>query len=170
MSPRTKGKAASDPMQLEIGRSVDTRAHARRKDPATSQAAAMDVTNLRASQARVLQMFKLYGDLEDKQLTRYLHEAERAAGMRPMSVSGVRSRRSELAKPNMDRLDEMAREFWRYQSIQVKPNAGFAELSASTQDRLRRELRREGFRSPLWDTGKRVIVDGRSVIVWGLAV
>lgn len=53
---------------------------------------------LRASQARVLAMFKLYGDLHDQALVTYLNDMEKAAGLPPMSPSGARTRRSELVK------------------------------------------------------------------------
>lgn len=136
---------------------------ARRTDPETSKAAASSVTNLRASQARILAMFRLYGDMHDKQLEAYLHDAERSAGIKPMSPSGIRSRRSELSKPNMDRLDEiMAGEYARGRSR--------GEVNdALLEDWARKQLHIEGFRSHLWDTGKRAVVDGRTVIVWGIA-
>lgn len=51
---------------------------------------------LRASQARVLNMFKLYGDLHDQALITYLHDLEKSAGMKLMSPSGARTRRAEL--------------------------------------------------------------------------
>lgn len=139
---------------------------ARRRDPQTSFEVAMAIevrpAKLRASQARVLNMFKLYGDMHDKQLLEYLNDAERNAGLKPMSPSGARSRRNELAKPNMDRLDQMAAD---------KTNDGntFDDVSPDVQEEARGDLRREGFRSPLWDTGKRALVDGRNVIVWGIA-
>jgi hypothetical protein len=138
---------------------------ARRTDPATSKAAGAAIDSnadkLRASQARVLAMFKLYGDMHDKQLLTNLHDAEKAAGLKPMSPSGVRSRRSELSKPNMDRLDRLA--------VEMHGHPLFAICLPSDREVLRERLRSEGFRSPLWDTGVRVIVDGRHVIVWGLA-
>jgi hypothetical protein len=142
---------------------------ARTTDPQTSKDAAVSVTNMRASQARVLAMFKLYGDLTDEQLLTYLHDAERAAGFtKVMSPSGARSRRSELAKPNMDRLDEIAREIKKATHL---PTAGaFAALEPQWQATARETLRAEGFRSLLWDTGERRKLDtGRMAIVWGIA-
>lgn len=128
-------------------------------------AATTPSAKLRASQARVLNMFKLYGDMHDAQLLAVLHDAEKSAGMKPMSPSGARSRRSELAKPNDERIEQIAREF-------AAPLA-LGELEASklceVMLQARQRLRVEGFRSPLWDTGKREIVDGRTVIVWGIA-
>lgn len=135
---------------------------ARKGDPVTSHAAAEKVTALRASQLRVKNMFVLYGDMHDRQLLTVLHEAEKSAGLKPMSPSGARSRRSELAKPNMDRLNEIAAEI-------AGPSYGFENLIEGEQDAARKRLRTEGFRSPLWDTGKRELVEGRHVIVWGLA-
>jgi hypothetical protein len=148
---------------------------ARRTDPETSQQAGLNVTNLRASQARILQMFRLYGDLYDKQLEKYLHDAERAAGMtRLMSSSGIRSRRSELCKPNMERLDELLDKAY----LRLRKDGSLAgddwrpgsTLYDAAMSAARACLRHEGFRSPLWDTGKRAIVDGRTVILWGIAV
>jgi len=164
--PKTKG---TTPDQLELS------AHARRTDPATSQQAALDVTNLRASQARILQMFRLYGDMHDKQLEAYLHDAERAAGVRLMSSSGIRSRRSELAKPNMERLEQLVQELVQTYdtNYELQKRLGRAlswdDRGRDLMDRARDRLRIEGLRSPLWDTGRRVVVDGRSCIVWGLA-
>lgn len=78
---------------------------------------------MRPSQARVHAMFKLYGDMHDKQLMEYLHDMEKAAGFpKLMSPSGIRSRRAELVTAGV-----------------------------------------------LRDTGKREQVDGRNVIVWGIA-
>lgn len=160
-------KQATDPMQRSV---FDSGARARATDPTTSHEAAQRVTNMRASQARVLAMFKLYGDLYDAQLIQYLHDAERAAGMKPMSPSGVRSRRNELSKPNMDRLDEIAHEM-TYVTGAEDPGTSFtyAEHSGVEQVALRARLLTEGVKSPLWDTGKRAHVDGRNVIVWGIA-
>jgi len=145
-----------------------TTTRSRTTDPATSKAAGEQV-ELRASQARVLNMFKLYGDMHDKQLLAYLNDAERAAGLRPMSPSGARSRRSELAKPNMDRLDELAQEALRYRGEYAVAYRAFERLTSGEREAARILLRAEGFRSKLWDTGKREIVDGRTVIVWGIA-
>ncbi|HTJ62135.1 MAG TPA: hypothetical protein VL333_13170 [Candidatus Saccharimonadales bacterium] len=126
------------------------------------------MTNLRASQARVLNMFVLYGDMNDKQLITYLHDAEKAAGLKLMSDSGVRTRRSELSKPNMDRLAEIVREQTGV-AVHQHDLLSADQGDATVTDAARRQLRIEGFRSKLWDTGKREIVDGRTVVVWGLA-
>lgn len=141
---------------------------ARSGDPDTSHAAAEQVTAIRASQLRVKNMFVLYGDMNDKQLLAVLHEAEKAAGLKVMSPSGVRSRRSELSKPNMERIAEIIREYTGIPSV-----TAYDLLLANTDQKVveiaRERLRREGFRSPLWDTGKREIVDGRRVVLWGIA-
>jgi hypothetical protein len=145
---------------------------ARTTDPQTSKDAAVSVTNMRASQARVLAMFKLYGDLTDEQLLTYLHDMERAAGFtKVMSPSGARSRRSELSKPNMDRLDEIMVEL-----VEAGLNSGAydtyeaAHADPALARAARETLRVEGFRSALWDTGERRKLDtGRMAIVWGIA-
>lgn len=146
--------------QMEV---FDSGARARSSDPKTSKDAAASVKNLRASHLRVLNMFVLYGDMTDEQLAEVLHDAERQGGLKLMSPSGIRSRRSELSKPNMDRLDEMLREM-----------GDGIELSGKTLDQWMVELRArllvEGVKSKLWDTGKRAtLASGRSAIVWGLA-
>lgn len=141
---------------------------ARTGDPQTSKDAAASVVNLRASQARVLNIFKAYGDLTDDQLLEYLHDLERNLRISIMSPSGARSRRSELSKPNMDRLDEIAAEMG--QEATGLPGLVLGDLTAGDQVRARERLRTEGFRSPLWDTGeRRKLASGRMSIVWGLA-
>lgn len=149
---------------------LDARQRARLRDPDTSKDAAAKVTHMRASQARVLAMFKLYGDLHDKQLIEYLHDAEKSAGLKPMSESGVRSRRNELAKPNMERMEELRAEWLK----QNRPaGTTLADLDTPEYNACgywaRATLITEGVRSPLWDTGRRATVDGRKTIVWGLA-
>ena len=149
----------------------DSGARARSSDPETSKDAAKRVTTMRASQARVLAMFKLYGDLHDKQLIEYLNAAEKDAGFkRLMSPSGVRSRRSELSKPNMDRLDEMAHEMTCVPGAEDPGTPlTYYQHRPALQRELRARLLTEGLRSVLWDTGVRALVDGRNVIVWGVA-
>ncbi len=144
---------------------------ARTTDPSTSHEAAERLTpdKLTAAQARVHAMFKLYGDMPDVQLVKYLHEMERSAGFtKVMSPSGVRSRRSELSKPNMDRLDEITKACHDSEPL-LFPEERFADLDGRGQAIIRDRLRTEGFRSPLWDTGLRVKIDGSNVIVWGIA-
>lgn len=77
---------------------MTTSTRARATDPETShEAGHAQTSKLRASQARVLAMFKLYGDMHDKQLKEYLHDAEKEMGFtKLMSDSGIRTRRSEL--------------------------------------------------------------------------
>ncbi len=164
---------------------LETRA--RRRDPDTSRAAAegQAADQVRASQARVLSMFKLYGDMTDQALLSYLNDAERQAGLRPMSPSGARSRRSELSKPNEARLLGLRQLWYREHAIYAEGRSlGFAtaeelvELERATfpQSReaasswARAALLAEGPRSPLWDTGKREKSrSGYPMIVWGLA-
>ncbi|MEP6990088.1 MAG: hypothetical protein ABJA80_04090 [bacterium] len=142
-------------------------ARARSSDPTTSRDAAASVQSVRASHRRVLAMFKLYGDMTDEQLAESIREAEKDAGLvKLMSPSGVRSRRSELAKPNMDRLDEISNEI-----VAANPDLSRVALRDEAVDfNARRQLRLEGFRAPLWDTGKRTTLStGRKAIVWGIA-
>jgi hypothetical protein len=147
-----------DHTQLDI---LTAPARARSADPSTSKQAAASVSDLRASHQRVLAMFKNYGDMTDETLGEFLDQAARETGFKRMSPSGVRSRRSELSKPNMDRLDEIAAE---------NMNIPFTSLTEGNQNAARNQLRREGFKSQLWDTGKRERMStGRQAIVWGLA-
>jgi hypothetical protein len=148
--------------------SQPTPPRARTSHPETSKAAAASVRKQTASHRRILALFKLYGDMTDETLATYLNEAQQATGMKPMSPSGIRSRRSELAKPNMDRLDEIA---WEYAGQPFsRLGCSFADMDEAAQKRARHQLRTEGFRSPLWDTGKRETMStGRAAIVWGIA-
>lgn len=148
-------------------RRATPRAVVRVSDPDTSRQAAARVnenpTKLRASQARVLNIFKAYGDLTDEQLIEYLHDVEDQLGIKRMSPSGARSRRSELSKPNEDRVREIARE--------LRTDLGRVLDEPPTpadEQRARAMLRAEGFRSTLWATGK-ITRDGRSLTVWGIA-
>lgn len=157
--------------QIEV---FDSGARARSSDPKTSKAAAASVTNLRASHRRVLAMFKLYGDMTDEQLTESIHDAEKDAGLaKLMSPSGVRSRRSELSKPNMDRLREI--KDGMHDDNEARAVAGTYDRakvddSAEFNRVARGILIIEGLRSELWDTGRRAtLASGRSAIVWGLA-
>lgn len=159
---------------------------ARKTDPETSKTPGIGEGALRASQARVLAMFKLYGDLTDQQLLMYLHDAEKAAGLRLMSPSGARSRRSELAQPNTARMRELRRDWYREHNVVVMGESiGRARLHddfgaleeavpvaqrTAADEWARRTLRIEGFRSLLWDTGRRVKSEsGYPMIVWGIA-
>lgn len=127
---------------------------------------------MRASQMRVLQLFTEYGDMDDRALLR----VAKAAGVK-MSDSGLRSRRSELAKPNMDRLDTLANDWLTSNhNLTIFPelyamNPPSEPLLTAAYEWARRTLRIEGFRSPIWDTGRRVAYEGgRQGIVWGKAV
>lgn len=54
---------------------------------------------LRASQALVLNMFRAYGPMNDKDLLDRVHATQKSLGLpNLMSPSGVRTRRSELVK------------------------------------------------------------------------
>lgn len=151
------------------------------KKRTTTPPDALAKVELRASQARVLNMFLLYGDMNDKMLKTYLHDAEKAAGFRKlMSDSGIRTRRSELSKPNEERLEELRVEWYESHGY-LRDGQGWFKNEGPTfprvSDQVRRnveswtrdKLRAEGFRSKLWDTGKREVIDGREVTVWGLA-
>lgn len=157
---------------------MDRTTRARTTDPETSRAAATRLTEdkLTAAQALVLRILRVYGDLPDVKLVEYLNDAERTLGYtKLMSPSGVRSRRSELSKPNMERLNEIATEIINGVNgdpLMMGPTIpnGFSELERDDQVKARARLRTEGFRSPLWDTGKRVEIGGSKMIVWGVAV
>jgi hypothetical protein len=134
-------------------------------DPETSHraAATWSLDKLRTSQREVLNYFRRYGPMDDRSLMKVAADNETK-----QSVSSLRTRRSELAKGNMARLVELADE-WLAQRGKTRDTLTAAELEEA---RLwcRSTLRREGFRSPLWDTGERVTYEGgRMGIVWGLA-
>lgn len=146
---------------MEIPQVDDLNVRARSGDPETSKDAGARVTKLRASQALVLQVFRAYGSMSDRDLLDRVHATEKALGLtRLMSPSGVRSRRSELSKPNMERLRQ----------IEEGLAMEYADNAEGLDAHCRAQLRREGVRSPLWDTGRRETIDGRTHIVWGLAV
>ena len=138
-------------------------------DPSTSKAAASSVRGVAASHKRILAMFRTYGDMTDETLKGYLDELADRAMAPKMSPSGARSRRGDLSKPNMDRLDQIANEY--YSGVPGSGKVRFADIpDEATQNRVRHQLRSEGFRSPLWDTGKREkLSTGRMAIVWGIA-
>ena len=71
------------------------RARARRTDPRTSHQAAASVTRIRESQRFVLGILQKYGPMVDEGLI--MHANTQQAGRR-MSVSGIRTRRSELVR------------------------------------------------------------------------
>ena len=70
-------------------------AHARRTDPETSHEAAdsLDSDHIRASQQAVYQLFRRHGAMYDQLMVRVY---ERAGTIPYQSVSGLRTRRSEL--------------------------------------------------------------------------
>ena len=125
---------------------------------------------MRASQARVLAMFRLYGAMDDTQLIRYQREQAIEAGVKPLSESGTRSRRSELSKPNEERLAELRAEFMRVarEKIPVAPTSQ-SEIEREAKfadDWARSTLLREGVRSPLWAVTERTLDTGRKATVW----
>lgn len=138
---------------------------ARASDPDTSKAAAasLDEAKLTGLQARILQLFRVYGPMHDAQLYTRLLEQERQLGYTKLtSPSGCRSRRSELSKPNMDRLGVL-----REEAVAANPERKWPD--AHFDGAARYMLRAEGFRSPLWDSGRRATVDTKKVIVWEIA-
>jgi hypothetical protein len=158
-SPRSK---ASKPASTEpdlFSAPFDNGVHARASDPETSHAAAASV-NQSEGQALVLKMFRRYGPMTDEVLQARMKE--HLPGM--LSESGVRTRRSELSKPNMERLEEIVVELTTPGSEPGEPKGHFSET-------VRAQLRREGFRSVLWDSGERADVSSgrRQAIVWEIA-
>lgn len=152
----------------------------RATDPATShEAAARAETTLTPFQMRVLGVFRNLGDMNDKMLVRCVNDAEKSMGFQKLSSpSGIRSRRSELAKPNEDRMLELRRSFYIQHGLWPETSPGGVldweraapkEHIAKACEAARNELRIEGFRSPLWNTGRTEKVDGHNVIVWGIA-
>lgn len=162
---RTK---VTDPNQRDV---FDSGARARSADPDTSKAAAQSVRNIRASHKRILAMFRAYGDMTDETLAEYLAEAAKETGSKLMSPSGVRSRRSELSKPNLDRLAQLRDEYVSAAGLTGTWAEVYDEkLKEKFDSAARHQLRTEGFKSELWDTGKReTLSSGRQAIVWGLA-
>lgn len=143
---------------------------ARHTDPETSKAASQAVQPEKRTelQRRILRAFEIMGDMDDQALLQTVHMIERNLGIpeeKLSSPSGVRSRRSELAKPNMERLTDLAVEICKEIGVEATQVAETREIV----DKARERLRIEGFRSPLWDTGRRVFIKGSYVIVWGVA-
>lgn len=149
--------------QIDAFAPVSAEPATRKGHPETSRAAAASVQNIRASHKRVLAMFRTYGDMTDETLAEYLNEAAKDTGIKLMSPSGVRSRRSELSKPNMDRLGEIVEDV-----KQEHKSPPITDEAAHVCARARLVI--EGVRAPLWDTGRREkLSSGRMAIVWGLA-
>lgn len=67
---------------------------ARVTDPATSHAAAASVTNVTDTQHRILAAYRQHGPMTDEELCQRLA----AETGRPVSVSGIRTRRAELVE------------------------------------------------------------------------
>lgn len=148
-----------------------TAREARRTDPATSHAAAAGQSQraLTATQQRVLHCFKLYGDMTDVTLARNLNQLEKDAGMtRLTSPSGARSRRKDLSRGNEERLAEL-RGQWQAENPLAHVDSA-AAFDRAADEWARRTLALEGFRGPLWPTGRtEMLTTGYSAIVWGLA-
>jgi hypothetical protein len=83
---------------------LPTEAHARRTDPSTSHAAARSVGNLTKKQLAVHALLRKNGSMTDEQLVRTYREAVdkkitfNGVLLPEQSDSGIRTRRSELAK------------------------------------------------------------------------
>lgn len=144
----------------------------RKSDPRTSHEAAAGQADskITLTQRRVLSAFKLYGEMTDATLVAVLNGMEREAGLLKLtSPSGARSRRSELSKPNEDRLVQLRTEWW----LTNEPKVGDCTLEegeAMADAWARSTLRVEGFRSPLWNTGKvEKLPTGYNAVVWGIA-
>jgi hypothetical protein len=91
---------------LPLGRdAAATKAVARRTDPETSRAAAASITpaTMRTSQRVVLNALRLIGPSTDEVLLSAVADMMTAAGLKPMSPSGCRSRRSELVDAGLVR-------------------------------------------------------------------
>lgn len=74
-------------------------AHARRTDPDESRWAAEGLGDLRAKQADVLTVFRLVGAaMGDEQLVMVYNAFAETGRVAPQSVSGIRTRRSELVR------------------------------------------------------------------------
>lgn len=151
-------------------------ARARTADPSTSHAAAAGQTEPRitATMQRVLQCFKLYGDMTDTTLARNLNQMERDAGMTKLtSPSGARSRRKDLSRANEERLMELRMEWYKDNGLidRVDIPVNVPDVSYRAADEwARRTLRLEGVRSPLWPTGAfERLQSGYNAIVWGVA-
>jgi len=89
---------------LDIGDVVDTPpvvqvARARTGDPDTSHEAAASVRDLTGSQDAVLSVLEWHGPIADNDLVRrYQLATETDNTLRPLSESGIRSRRAELVR------------------------------------------------------------------------
>ena len=75
-------------------------AHARRFDPETSHEAARSVTKLTARRWAVLKVLEQHGPMTDEQLMIRYAELAARGDLPEQSVSGLRTRRSELVTMN----------------------------------------------------------------------
>lgn len=80
-------------------------AHARTSDPVTSHEVAQQKSpqELKANQANVLAVFRLYGPMPDFILVKLYHHEVSLGHVGPQSDSGIRTRRSELYRMGLVR-------------------------------------------------------------------
>lgn len=168
-----------------------TETRARPTDPKPSHDAAKALTEdkLTRLQARVLSAFQMYGAMYDKQLVDRVQDMERRAGFAAItSPSGIRSRRAELCRPNDDRLLHLRRD-WYENAYETEERPAYRVFGTDTDEEVRRiereemdeeslrragewarnHLKTEGIRSPLWNSGRTVNVDGFNVTIWEIA-
>ncbi len=127
----------------------DALAPVRRSDPPTSREAANKVARPSDSQALVLAAFRQYGAMTDEELEGYTQA---------MTPSRRRTARSELSKGNDRRMAEIVGEL-------TTVNPGWPP--SKYESAARHQLRIEGFRGPLWDSGvRRPTRTGRDAVVW----
>lgn len=138
-------------------------ARARTSDPASSKRAAASLTlaDLRTTQREVLQLYRRLGPMDDRTMIR----AARDMGL-TQSDSSLRSRRSELSKPNQERVAELVAELVAEYHDRSEPDLTAAERE-EVERLARARLAAEGFRAPVYDTGQRTAyAGGRSGVVW----
>lgn len=120
--------------------------------------------SLSTTQREVVKAYAVYGPMNDTTLVDLMRQRAASGERPPVSDSGIRSRRAELSKPNMERLDEI-----RLQLVDACERRGESMSAEEADHAARAQLRREGFRSPVWDTGTRERINGRAHTVWGIA-
>lgn len=117
-------------MALEQRVEMPERARARNTDPSTSHAAALSVSDLRPKQRAVLRVLRWKGPMSDDALCQSYREAQKVAPAHvpPQSVSGIRTRRSELAAARMVEPDGEVRLRSGRMAILWKPTTKGMEL------------------------------------------
>lgn len=139
-------------------------------DPETSKAAAAAPRKLKPLQLRILQAYRVYGAMDDRQLLQVINDMERELGFtRFSSPSSVRSRRSELSKRNTERLRQLREAWWKEVAVAPATEREEKEMERQADAAARRFLAVEGFRDPIWDTGQRIRLPDTNTraIVWG---